>query len=408
VRNFITQQQIIDSVEAYKEEKSYRKAAKKLGLAMSTVQAHVKKAAEKGFFGTEPVIPTFRISQITTGRDGKPVAIQQKPERGEVFEVPPGHVIKGVSALVNESGQEIVKWIKTKEDAYRAEEIIKTVVDELKKEIVPVKSIKCPDYVEENLCSTYIITDLHLGMLAWSQETGNDDYDLKIAEELLLKWFSAAIAQSPASHTAIFAQLGDYMHHDSMDSVTPEHRHVLDADSRLQKIIRVSIRVSRQIVSMLLAKHKKVHILMASANHDPASSAWMRELLTALYDKEPRVTVDNSPDIYYSYEFGSNALFFHHGHKRGIDKIDTVFAGKFKELYGKSKRSYAHIGHFHSDGVNETNLMRVERHRTLAAPDAYSSGLGHVSGRDAKTIVYHKSYGEVSRLTISPEMVMDP
>lgn len=405
MRTFLSDQELQEVVETYKQTGSHRKGAKLLGIALSTFHDRLKKAAEKGYFGTEPVIPTFRISQVTTTPGGD--FIQQKPERGEKFILPPGHVVKGVSALVDETGQEIIKWVKTKEDIYNSEEIIRTVVDELKKEIVPVKAIKAPKFTQDLLCNTYIITDLHLGMLAWSPETGNDDYDLKIAEELLLKWFTAAISLSPDSHTAIFAQLGDFLHHDSLESVTPLHRNVLDADSRLQKIIRVAIRVSRQIIAMLLEKHKKVHIVMASANHDPASSAWMRELLTALYDKEPRVTVDNSPDIYYSFEFGENALFFHHGHKKGINNIDSTFAGKFKEIYGRTKHAFGHIGHFHSDGITESNLMKIERHRTLAAPDAYSSGLGNISGRDAKVVTYHKKYGEVSRLTLSPEMVMN-
>ncbi|WP_246191686.1 hypothetical protein [Brucella intermedia] len=68
-------------------------------------------------------------------------------------------------------------------------------------------------------------------MLAWREETG-DDYDLRIAEQLLLDWFAAAVAAAPQAHTAVSAQLGDAMHHDSLESVTPAHTDVLDADSR--------------------------------------------------------------------------------------------------------------------------------------------------------------------------------
>jgi hypothetical protein len=55
--------------------------------------------------------------------------------------------------------------------------------------------------------------------------------------------------------------------------------------------------------------------------------------------------------------------------------------------------------------VKENNLMIVEQHRTLAAPDAYSARGGYLSGRDAKVITYHRAYGEVSRLTINSEML---
>jgi hypothetical protein len=59
----------------------------------------------------------------------------------------------------------------------------------------------------------------------------------------------------------------------------------------------------------------------------------------------------------------------------------------------------------HSDQVAESNLMKVERHRTLAPADAYASAGGWLSKRDAKVITYHQTYGEVSRITLSPQMV---
>ncbi|WP_193603303.1 phage tail tape measure protein [Agrobacterium sp. MS2] len=88
---------------------------------------------------------------------------------------------------------------------------------------------------------------------------------------------------------------------DRIQQLTPAHRHVLDADSRLHKVVRVVIRTLRRVIDMLLQKHKHVHIVMASGNHDPASSVWVRELLAAIYENEPRVTVDTSPMLYYAY-----------------------------------------------------------------------------------------------------------
>lgn len=49
--------------------------------------------------------------------------------------------------------------------------------------------------------------------------------------------------------------------------------------------------------------------------------------------------------------------------------------------------------------------MVVEQHRTLAAPDAHASRGGWISGRDASVITYHRDYGYVGRVVISPEMV---
>tara|TARA_X000001382_G_scaffold25412_2_gene15978 strand:+ start:2803 stop:3948 length:1146 start_codon:yes stop_codon:yes gene_type:complete len=324
---------------------------------------------------------------------------------GKEVDVPIGHIISGKSTLYDENGKRLLQWVKTGNDKNFSQEIIEEIIEGINEKIdqaTPLPPTK-KDY-QSNIINQYTLTDFHLGMMAWGEETG-DDWDLNIAEELVIDWFRHAISHSPNAESCIFAQIGDFLHWDGLLAVTPASKHVLDADTRRTKLIRISLKIIRQIVSMLLAKYKKVHILMAEGNHDEDSSIWLREVFKFHYENEPRITVDTNPDPYYYYEFGSTLLFYHHGHKqRNIKGIETVFISKQKQAYGKSKNCYAHMGHWHQD-ESETNLMKVERHRTLAAKDAHASRSGYASGRDAKVITYHKEFGEVARMTINPEMV---
>jgi DNA-binding Lrp family transcriptional regulator len=398
-----------EAVRVYEDNgKDQTKAAEALGIARSTFQNRLKRAAERGLMGTAPVLPGFRLGKTTAVYDANGTVVrefvQQVPEAGERFEAPDGMRLKKLSVLTDGEDRIKLKWHKLDEDHEARLAVMRAAVSAFKEEIPRISPTVAPAHVNTDLLNQYVVTDLHFGMLSWREETGSD-YDLKLAEQLLLDWFSAAIAMSPAAHTGLFAQLGDLMHHDALESVTPAHRHVLDADSRLQKVIRVVIRVIRQIIGMLLQKHQHVHLVMASGNHDPASSAWLREMLAAMYEHEPRISVDNSPALYYAYEWGRTALFYHHGHKRNVNNVDTVFAGMFREIYGRCIKAYAHVGHFHSDEGKRTNLMNVERHETLAAPDAYAAGGGWLSDRSAKVITYTKNGGEVFRSTLSPEMV---
>ncbi|MFE0305531.1 hypothetical protein, partial [Bacillus altitudinis] len=185
---------------------------------------------------------------------------------------------------------------------------------------------------------------------------------------------------------------------------TRASRHVLDADSRFPLIVRAAIRVIRSCLDMLLVKHAQVHVIMAEGNHDESSSVWLREMLAAMYEKEPRLTVDRSPDPYYCVEHGDTSLFFHHGHKARIGQLPQIFAAKFRDVFGRTKFSYGHCGHLHHAKVDESNLMVMEQHRTLAAKDAYASRGGWLSGRDAKVITYHRAFGKVGEIVISPEM----
>ncbi len=388
--------------DAYKEHGTLVQAAAALGVKKSALSESLRRAAEAGLLGTEPVLPGFRISKISNTPSG--TFIQQAQERGEKFAVPTGHVVKGVSALVDAEGRVIQQWQKTAVDAEGQLAAFRAVVDGLKENLPRITIMPAPQHVEEDLLNQFVVTDSHFGMLAHREETGAD-YDLRLAEQLLLDWFAAAVAGAPQAHTAVLAQLGDLLHHDALESVTPAHKHVLDADSRLHKVVRVVIRTLRRVVDMLLQKHKHVHVVMASGNHDPASSVWVRELLATIYENEPRVTVDTSPMLYYAYKWGDTALFYHHGHKRGVAQVDATLAGMFREMFGASKYAFAHVGHLHSDEGRKSALMYVERHETLAAPDAYAAGGGWLSGRSAKVITYSRRFGEVARATLRPEMV---
>jgi hypothetical protein len=383
---------------------SERAGAKAAGLSRSTFQGHLKAATLRGLtLDLPPAKPGMEISKITTAPDGGQ-HITEKREHGDVFEMPKTHFLGKLTVNRDADGRVIQDWIRVMPDEAQREAAMRAVVDAFKDELPRAEPILPVPRSNADLLNQYTVTDLHFGMLAWGEETGAD-YDLKIAEQLLLDWFAAAIRMSPDASTAVLCQLGDLLHHETKTSITQGHGHVLDADSRLQKMIRVAIRTMRRIVRMLLEKHEHVHVIMADANHDESGGAWLREMFAQFFEDEPRITVDTSPSTYYVHEHGETSLFYHHGHKRKVKTVDSVFAGKFRETYGRTKFSYAHLGHLHSDELISTNLMKVERHETLAAPDAYSANGGWLSGRSAKVITYSKRFGEVGRITLTPEMV---
>ena len=312
--------------------------------------------------------------------------------------------ITGKSTLRDKDGKVVIEWTKTSKSQEDTLKALRIAIDTLKEDIIPVEKVKKPKkFKNGNLLNQYTLTDYHLGMMSWAEETGSD-WDLKIAEDILVKFFETGIATSPNANECVFAQIGDFLHWDGLDAVTPASKHVLDADTRFTKLVRVAIRVIRRVINMLLNKYQTVNVLMAEGNHDPASSVWLRELLYSLYEEEPRVKVDTNPDPYYCLVFGKVVLFYHHGHKKNFKMLDNVFVGKFKKEFGNSEFAYGHTGHLHHEKI-ESNLMVLEQHRTLASKDAYASRGGYLSGRDSKVITYHKEYGEVGRNTINIDML---
>lgn len=396
---------IAERVAAYlAADKNQSQAAQALGISRGALQDTLKRAAERGLLGTKPVLEGFAIKQVSSKtEDG--AWVKQTKAPGDVYETPEGQALRAQSVLTDGDGRTLLTWHKTDRAEQDRLAAMRAALDAFKEELPRETASPAPlPGLRADLLNFFVVTDAHFGMLSWREETGAD-YDLAIAERLLIDWFAAAIELSPNASTAVLAQLGDLAHYDGMESKTPTSGHILDADSRLPKMIRVIIRTMRRVVAMLLAKHDRVHIVMADANHDPAAEAWLREMFASFYEDEPRITVDNSASTYYVYEHGSTSLFMHHGHKRKVGNVDSVFAGQFRDIYGRTRHSYAHLGHLHSDELKSTNLMKVERHETLAAPDAYAANGGWLSGRSAKVITYSSEHGEVSRLTLSASMV---
>ena len=319
--------------------------------------------------------------------------------------VPDGYKIKGTSTLTDASGNTKLQWVKTDTDAERQYELMRAAVEGLCSDITPVAPTPSPKKKQNsNLLNLYTVSDFHLGMLAWADETG-DDWDMNIAEDLFARWFDAAFIQAPDAATGVINLLGDFAHFDSLDAVTPASGHILDADTRYQKLVRYMIRMVRRVISMALVKHKLVKLVIVQGNHDESGMIWLAEMFHTLYGNEPRVLVDTSADVYKMVQHGKTTLFFHHGHKCKFDAIEPVMIAKFRKAFGESEYSYAHVGHLHHQKIVESRNMVVEQHRTLAAKDAYASRGGWMSKRSANVITYSADFGEVGRITISPEML---
>lgn len=319
--------------------------------------------------------------------------------------VPDGYKIKGTSSLVDEFGNTKLQWVKTDTDAERQVELMKAVIEGMKSEITPVAPVKAARAKrDDKLLNLYTVSDFHLGMLAWGDESG-DDWDMKIAEDLFSRWFDAAFQKAPDAGTGVINLLGDLAHFDSLVAVTPASGNVLDADTRYQKLVRYMIRMVCRVVDMALVKHKNVRLLIVQGNHDESGMIWLAEMFSTLYDNEPRVFVDTSPDVYKMVQHGKTTLFFTHGHKCRFEVVEPIMIAKFRKAFGESEYSYAHVGHLHHQKIVESRNMVVEQHRTLAAKDAYASRGGWMSKRSANVITYSSEFGEVGRLSISPEML---
>lgn len=326
------------------------------------------------------------------------------PDFDMTHPVPDGFVAKGISTYYNKEGKPTAQWVKSSIDAERQQEIFAAAVEAMANDLPRLLPIAAPDALNADLMTLYTLTDAHIGMLAWHRE-GGADWDLTIAENVITGCFAQIIKCSPDSETAVLNQLGDLLHYDGLAAVTPTSGHVLDADGRFTKMVEVAVRVLRRIIAMLLAKHAKVHIILAEGNHDMASSVWLRTMFKALYENEPRITVDDSALPYYAFEFGEVMNVFHHSHLKKFGAMREIVPAMFAEMWGRTKKRYCHTGNLHHTKEDEQAGLKILQHPTLASRDAYAARGAWFADREICSITYHKKFGQGLRVYACPEML---
>lgn len=389
-------------------------AAEALGLSRCTYVSRLRVAKARGMRAAGPNPPIdaqkappaapvpegFEVRSLATKVDENGGTESQwigaRPEGRYDETIPEGHLVKGYSTLIDEQGKIRAQWIKTGLDPDRFRAMVEASCRAAAEKIEPLPEIVPPEHTEQDLCTLYTITDAHIGMLAWAKETGAA-WDLQIAERVLVGTLARMMEAAPASELGIVNQRGDFHHFDSFKPLTPEHGNLLDADSRYPKVVNVATRVIRRVIEKALTKHKFVRVVVNEGNHDPAGSVWQRELLTVLYENNPRVVVDDSPVPYVAYQHGETMLGFYHGHLARNESLPLLFAAKFPEMWGATKKRYIHTGHRHHVDEKEHPGVKVIQHSTIAAPDAHAVRGGWLSERQAVSMTYHLKNGEVSR-----------
>ena len=345
----------------------------------------------------ETVKSTLKTIKLRAAKQG------YSPAHDMVHTVPDGYKVKGVSTYYNDEGQPVGQWVKSQADEKRQLEIMLERLSAAMDSIPRFTPTPMPDQTDDNLLSLLTITDFHLGMYAWEAETG-DAWDVDIARQVFLDSVHKMIQGSPKSEVGVLCQLGDFLHWDGMLAITPTSSHILDADTRYGKLVELAMTVMSQAVGMMLEHFGRVVVVSAEGNHDISGSIWLRKYIKHVFGDDERVEVIDNEFPFYGYLWGETMLGFHHGHKVKLANLHKLFASepRFRKMWGSATQTYIHVGHYHHEKVIEDGGAIAEQHPTLSGRDAYASRGGWVSRRGAKVITYHKTDGEVARITVRP------
>lgn len=380
------------------------KTSEALGISRGALQQSLKMAARRGLVGTSPVLPGYEIKKTSTqlGPNGELQRewIQQAPEAGAEFSVPAGHMVRGVSALVDANNRVVQQWIKTKEETQT--DLIAAIKEEFAQYKGAAKLVKPPKETLSDLMQVYPVCDPHIGMLSWAPETGQSN-DLKIGVDRVDSGLQRLISLAPPAETAVIIQTGDFLHADSQSNATPASGHQLDVDGRAHKVKLAGVQLLRRSIDYALQKHSRVIVKNLKGNHDPESAAWLNISLGLFYSNEPRVEidlVDGNNDIWL-HLFGVNYIGATHGHTMKPERMAMVMADDNPEYWGASKYRWMIFGHIHHETVKEVGSVRCESFRQPVPKDAYAHSHGYRAGNSMSAVTLHKTDGEIGRHKIN-------
>lgn len=254
-----------------------------------------------------------------------------------------------------------------------------------------------------------VIADPHVGKYAWRHETGWDDYDIGIASTLLRE--SAAellgdgVARKVGRRTIVL--LGDYFHYDTPHGQTTKGT-PLDRDGRVEKMMSSGAQTLFDIVEAS-AQQMPTHVVLVPGNHDTILTIALRQLVSAHFRRDARVSVDTNGTTRKYLTHGKCLIGFTHGDK-ARKRLGELMALEAREAWGGSTYREIHTGHLHSIAeVQTVSGVVVRTHPALCPPDGWHAAEGFVGAtRGMQAFYYHAAGGLVGMTMSNPDMARRP
>ncbi len=384
------------------------KTALSLGFSRRTLDRRVEKYYSRNLDKRYPIdIPDgmeiFKVAQtVNSNGEVTSTSIRTRQTQEGTFEVPKGHVVKGVSTLLDSQGNVVQEWVKTKEGEYDPLLMAQMLKDVFQDFQGPV----FPNYEPEkkrsgDLLTLYPLPDMHLGLFAWKGESG-EDWDLSIALQKYEQAMRRVNYSSTESQRCVVLGGGDFLHADNSENRTLKSGNVLDVDTRYAKVFEKGAELLIYQIELAKKKHNEVLVRILPGNHDEHSAVALTWFLHAWFRNDPVVTVDTDPSVFWYLEFGRTMLAATHGHAAKLTEMPQIMAGRMPEMWGRTIHRYAHGFHIHHKTRYdiEAGSVIMETHQAPTPQDHYHFSKGYLAGRSMTSITYDIEVGEVSRTKV--------
>lgn len=241
--------------------------------------------------------------------------------------------------------------------------------------------------------------DIHFGKLTWGEET-NFDYDIKIAEETVLRCVKEHLdnAIKYKVERFLFVVGNDFFNSDNKSNTTtggtPQ-----DEDTRWRKTYKKGRQLMVTCIDML-SLTAPVDVLIIPGNHDTERSFYLGDSLECWYNNSKNVTVNNSPRTRKYFEYGNCLIGFAHGKDEKIAGLPTLMALEYPTGWSECKHREWHLGDKHHSkkidtvSIDEKDGVTTRILRSVSTADQWHYGKGFIGAiRGMEGFLWDKKTG---------------
>jgi len=242
------------------------------------------------------------------------------------------------------------------------------------------------------------IPDLHIGKLAWAEESG-DDYDIKIAISRYKNAVKELLSRvNPLTLEKFILPVGNDMINIDNKANTTTGGTPQSCDSRFGKMFQSAKELLIDTIDEL-SQIAPVEVMVVPGNHDNVAMFTLGEVLDAWYHNNDRVVVINNHTPRKYLQYGNTLIMYTHGNNEKLQDLGIICATEQPKLWAATKFRRVHVGHFHhSKQIKYTDVQEypgftVKVLNSLSSNDAWHSEKGYVSLKGAEAFLYHKEKG---------------
>jgi hypothetical protein len=259
---------------------------------------------------------------------------------------------------------------------------------------------------EDKPWAVLVVADTHFGKYAWAKSTGEANYDLDIAAQLLreasAELLDAATEYAPGRITV--AGLGDLFHFDTPGGTTTSGT-PLERDGRLQKMISVGTDALVGVIDTA-SMVAPADVLVVNGNHDETLTWAFHRIAVERYARSRRVTVDGTYTPRKYLTRGQNLLGFVHGH-RAKKRLPQLMAHEAAGAWARCPYREIHTGHLHHQAaewqrpIETIDGVLVRIAPALCPADDWHAASGFVGSRRAMELYVYRPDGGLHAMHVA-------